>query len=210
MGPAILASSRIALRLTRGPNSAPDVTRSSWVLPEGTGVGKLRNPSDPVSQGLKSELAGSISKESSLSFASATTNSDHSDDDDASGFAANPKKVVRVKFRPMQYDTKANPLAPVAGLPDWNAVMWNGKLYVSVSSQQLTEGSKDAFVSLLEYAEEELQCSHVIVCLDKSVGEANMKTVIRNFLFLGFQPLAPGHELLPPNYPNLVSFVYNI
>ena len=35
------------------------------------------------------------------------------------------------------------------------------------------------------------------------------KNVIRNFLFLGFQPLAPGHEFHPSN-PNVVCFLYNI
>jgi hypothetical protein len=83
---------------------------------------------------------------------------------------------------------------------------------------------------LLEYAEDILGCSHVIVCLGKpnsSKGSTtnmnytnNMNTTnteydkeskmaIRNFLFLGFQPLAPGHEFNPSN-PNLISFVYTI
>ena len=35
------------------------------------------------------------------------------------------------------------------------------------------------------------------------------KNVIRNFLFLGFQPLAPGHEFHPSN-PNVVCFLYTI
>jgi hypothetical protein len=34
--------------------------------------------------------------------------------------------------------------------------------------------------------------------------EKETKMAIRNFLFLGFQPLAPGHEFNPSN-PNLVS-----
>ena len=68
-------------------------------------------------------------------------------------------------------------------------------------------GSKEAFVSLLEYAEEVLECSDVIVCFQKSQSiNTNYKTAIRNFLFVGFQPLAPGHEYLPTN-PNLVIFL---
>ena len=35
------------------------------------------------------------------------------------------------------------------------------------------------------------------------------KNVIRNFLFLGFQPLAPGHEF-HPSTPNVVCFLYTI
>ncbi len=33
--------------------------------------------------------------------------------------------------------------------------------------------------------------------------------VFRNFLFLGFQPLSPGHEFYPSN-PNVVCFLYTI
>ena len=74
-----------------------------------------------------------------------------------------------------------------------------------VSTEQLCNGSKEAFVSLLEYAEDVLHCEHVIICLDKnSTNPRDTKMAIRNFLFLGFTPLAPGHEFVPSN-PNLVS-----
>ena len=77
-------------------------------------------------------------------------------------------------------------------------------------------------------AEDVLGCSHVVVCLGKpnstkgspyinneNINNQNLNTTnlefekeskmaIRNFLFLGFQPLAPGHEFNPSN-PNLVS-----
>merc|ERR1712098_367511 len=36
------------------------------------------------------------------------------------------------------------------------------------------------------------------------MGHHDNKNVIRNFLFLGFQPIAPGHEFLPNN-PNVVA-----
>jgi ornithine decarboxylase antizyme 1 len=76
-----------------------------------------------------------------------------------------------------------------------------------VSTEQLCNGSKEAFVSLLEYAEDVLHCEHVIICLDKnSTNPRDTKMAIRNFLFLGFQPLAPGHEFVPSN-PNLVSIL---
>jgi len=93
------------------------------------------------------------------------------------------------------------------GRTPWEAVLWQERLYVSVTSNQLTEGSKRAFVSLLEYAEEELEVSHVVACLDKL--HHDNKNVMRNFLFLGFQPIAPGHEFLPNN-PNVVCFLYTI
>lgn len=85
----------------------------------------------------------------------------------------------------------------------WDAILWRGRLYISVGASQMADsGSKEAFVALLEYAEEILECSHVIVCIDRRQSN-NTKMAIRNFLFLGFQPLAPGHEFLPSN-PNLV------
>ena len=56
-------------------------------------------------------------------------------------------------------------------------------------------GSKEAFVSLLEYAEEVLECSDVIVCFQKcQSSNTNYKKAIRNFQFLGFQPLTPEYE----------------
>merc|ERR1712203_1145526 len=75
------------------------------------------------------------------------------------------------------------------------------------TSNQLAEGSKRAFVSLLEYAEEELEVTHVVACLDRL--HHDNKNVIRNFLFLGFQPIAPGHEFLPNN-PNVVCFLHHL
>jgi len=90
---------------------------------------------------------------------------------------------------------------------NWDAVLWQERLYVSVTGSQLADGSKRAFVSLLEYAEEELGVSHVVACLDKL--HHDNKNVIRNFLFLGFQPIAPGHEFQPSN-PNVVCFLYTI
>ena len=49
----------------------------------------------------------------------------------------------------------------------WDAVLWQDRLYVSVTASQLADGSKRAFVSLLEYAEEELGVSDVVACLDR-------------------------------------------
>jgi len=89
----------------------------------------------------------------------------------------------------------------------WDAVLWQQRLYVNITGSQLAGGSKHAFVSLLEYAEEELGVTHVVACLDKL--QHDNKNVIRNFLFLGFQPLAPGHEFQPSN-PNVVCFLYTI
>ena len=50
---------------------------------------------------------------------------------------------------------------------EWETVVWRGTLYIRVPSCLLPEGSKEGFVSLLEYAEEILHCTNVVVCLRK-------------------------------------------
>jgi len=173
-------------------------------------VGESRNPSDPASNGLDPKNA-----------------------------------TLRIKFRIQNINNPAAVAAKSKSKEDernrndqeasdgedagvgWDAVLWKGRLYVSVTPKQLSGGSKEAFVSLLEYAEEILEVSHVIVCLGKpnhvmgcnlntnlniatnNNDDKDTKMAIRNFLFLGFQPLAPGHEFMPSN-PNLVCFVYSI
>jgi len=164
-------------------------------------VGESRNPSDPASYGLDPKTA-----------------------------------TLRLKFRVQKTNYSATTTSGGSGtsttaattdnneLPGWEAVLWRGRLYVSVTPQALSNGSKEAFVSLLEYAEDVLECSHVIVCLGKpsylqandngassgiDTNDKDIKMAIRNFMFLGFQALAPGHEFMPSN-PNLVCFYYTI
>ena len=49
----------------------------------------------------------------------------------------------------------------------WETVVWRKCLYIRVPSCLLPEGSKEGFVSLLEYAEETLKCNNIVVCLQK-------------------------------------------
>jgi ornithine decarboxylase antizyme 1 len=49
----------------------------------------------------------------------------------------------------------------------WESVLWQGQLYLQVPGCLLPEGSKEGFVSILEYAEDVLKCSSVILCLKK-------------------------------------------
>lgn len=53
----------------------------------------------------------------------------------------------------------------------WNAVLIKGRLYLNVPNGIGVERNKEAFVTLLEFAEEELNCSHIIVCFNKSRPE---------------------------------------
>jgi len=91
---------------------------------------------------------------------------------------------------------------------NWEAVLYQNRLYVAVTQLQLAEGSKQAFISLLEYAEDQLGVDHVIACLDNNNN--NNKNVIRNFLFLGFEPLSPEHEFFPSSLPSVVCFLYTV
>lgn len=79
----------------------------------------------------------------------------------------------------------------------WNSVLWKRRLYVQVPDTGMCDGSKESFLTLLEFAEEELQCSHVIVCFNKN--RPDKVALVRTFMFLGFSMLAPGHKLAPDN-----------
>lgn len=77
----------------------------------------------------------------------------------------------------------------------WETIFWGSTLYIQVPNAILPEGPKEGFVSLLEYAEEKLQCTHVVVCFKKD--RFDRACLIRTFMYLGFVILAPGHELAP-------------
>jgi len=164
----------------RGLYSGFDAARASWEFPEGTCAGYSEYPSDPASTGGQQEPGAGEA------------------DDDNSVVDNNQDSAIKICFS----------AAGLGGVrTSWDGVLWQERLYVSVTGSQLADGSKRAFISLLEYAEEELGVSHVVACLDKL--HHDNKNVIRNFLFLGFQPLAPGHEFQPSN-PNVVCFLYTI
>jgi len=76
----------------------------------------------------------------------------------------------------------------------WETLLIGKTLFVEIPSDILPEGSKESFVSLLEYAEDALGCSKVIVCFRKD--RDNRESLIRTFMFLGFVLVAPGmHQL---------------
>jgi len=77
----------------------------------------------------------------------------------------------------------------------WETVLWQHRLYIQVPSYLVPEGSKEGFVSLLEYAEEVLKCTHIIVCFKKERNDRAL--LVRTFMFLGFTTLPPGHQLIP-------------
>lgn len=88
---------------------------------------------------------------------------------------------------------------------EWNAMLVGRCLYLR-PGQSLPDGSKEAFVALLQYAEEVLQCSHIYVCFRKS---ASARSMVRTFQFLGFSMTEAGDVRAPPA-SQFVSLVYTI
>lgn len=76
----------------------------------------------------------------------------------------------------------------------WNTYIRDQKMFVDIPAGILPQGSKQSYVTLLEFAEG-LRFSHVIVCFKKD--RADRAALMRMFMFLGLIPVAPGHALAP-------------
>lgn len=72
----------------------------------------------------------------------------------------------------------------------------NNVLYVALPSKINHEASKHSFISLLEFAEEKLNANAIVLCMRKD--RPDRPSLVRTFLFLGFQPLDPRSPLAPP------------
>jgi len=75
----------------------------------------------------------------------------------------------------------------------WDALLVNNQLYIQIPTGLLEAGSKESFVTILEYAEDVLKCSHVFVFFDKDRQDRGV--LVRTFMFLGFEVLAPENQL---------------
>jgi ornithine decarboxylase antizyme 1 len=80
----------------------------------------------------------------------------------------------------------------------WETVLnnVNNVLYVAIPTTINHEASKHSFISLLEFAEEKLNAAAVVLCMRKD--RTDRASLVRTFLFLGFQPLDPRSPLAPP------------
>jgi ornithine decarboxylase antizyme 1 len=93
----------------------------------------------------------------------------------------------------------------------WETVLHpaNNILYVALPSVLVPEASKQSFITLLEFAEEKLQCSAIVLCVRKD--RSDRKNLVRTFMFLGFQVLSPNSELAPQNVEDdNLFFIYKI
>jgi len=76
-------------------------------------------------------------------------------------------------------------------------------LALHVPNGALPDGSKEIFVRILEYAEEELDCDRVLVWFDKNTSDRAL--FIRTFMYFGFSLLAP--DMIPQSLDNVNSIV---
>lgn len=90
---------------------------------------------------------------------------------------------------------------------EWKTLLVNGILYVDIPTSVLPEGSRDSFVSLLEFAEEKLDCEKVFVCFKRN--RPDRTALMRVFMFLGFTVVPPDNKEVPQN-DEIMSMVYNI
>lgn len=91
---------------------------------------------------------------------------------------------------------------------EWKASLVNEtNLYVDIPRNHLTEGTRDSFVSLLEFAEDKLNCERVFVMLNKSRDDRS--SLMNAFRFFGFKPVAPGNKYAPQN-EDILTMVYEI
>jgi len=81
----------------------------------------------------------------------------------------------------------------------WETLLMKKHLYIQVPTTMIS--TKEGFISILEYAEEVLHCSEIVVCVKKD--RADRAQMIKTFMFLGFTVLTPGHELIPRNTDNI-------
>nr|CAD7405923.1 unnamed protein product [Timema poppensis] len=109
--------------------------------------------------------------------------------------------AARVQFLQLTFVLRLTDVTEVC----WETVLWQRRLYIQVPGCILPEGSKEGFVSLLEYAEEVLKCSHIIVFFKKDCNDRAL--LIRTFMYLGFSTLPPGHPLIPSNTDSCIVFM---
>uniref|UniRef100_A0A673KIU5 Ornithine decarboxylase antizyme 2-like n=1 Tax=Sinocyclocheilus rhinocerous TaxID=307959 RepID=A0A673KIU5_9TELE len=88
----------------------------------------------------------------------------------------------------------------------WEAVLRGPGLFVEIPCESFPEGSKESFVSLLEFAEEHLKVVSVFVCFYKNRDDR--VKLVRTFSFLGFEMVKPGHALVPAR-PDVLFMAYN-
>ncbi|CAF4411594.1 unnamed protein product, partial [Rotaria sp. Silwood2] len=91
----------------------------------------------------------------------------------------------------------------------WSIKLHVNTLYVEFP-KEISEGSKEKLVSLLEFADDALHCKNVVIYFDKTRSDRAM--VVKTFMFLGFHILSPENILMQniDKQPDQLYMVYFI
>lgn len=212
--PTFYPAAGISYGLVPGLCGAPDVPHADHesqvsFVTEGNGVGVLKAP--PVSA---DGLVASASRLGAVLLPSSSPSSNSCKDPALELVTAAVSRLsIPDKGVGESYDCAVNlcfKVSPVAGVEVvWETVLVDRKrLYVEVPSGILPEGSRESLITLLEYAEEELKCTHVILCFKKN--RPDRSSLLRVFNFFGFTILPPGNWLVPKTENDLLFMAYVI
>jgi len=81
-------------------------------------------------------------------------------------------------------------------------------LYIETQTAQIDGFSKEAFISVLEHAEDVLRCDNVVVYFPKDSSQR--AGLIRNFMFMGFNVVPPGDQLGVQLHPDNIYMMCKI
>jgi ornithine decarboxylase antizyme 1 len=157
----------------------------------------LNNRKQSSSSTSSSSSSSSTSSERYHDEASNSSNNDLCEFDNFDEIADCPNSLI-LKFKCSLSDEKE---------VEWKTLLVNGVLYVDIPSSVLPKGSRDSFVSLLEFAEEKLDCQKVYVCFKRN--RPDRSSLMRVFMFFGFSVVPPGNPQVPQS-DDIMSMVYNI
>jgi len=91
----------------------------------------------------------------------------------------------------------------------WRVKLLPGpRLLLHFDAGSLPDGSKECFVQLLEWAEEELEVSEVLVELDKS--RSDLPLLLRTFSYFGFALLPPDKAAFFVDTTKYIAMTYAI
>ncbi|KAH8238719.1 hypothetical protein KR038_007762, partial [Drosophila bunnanda] len=96
---------------------------------------------------------------------------------------------------------------------NWNTILnpVNNLLYVALPNNLPPAGSKQTFISLLEFAEDKLEVDGIVMAMAKD--QPDRARLVEAFLFMGFEPLSRKAPQAPPGAINDNEnnyFFYNI
>jgi len=89
----------------------------------------------------------------------------------------------------------------------WDSVQLGRTLLVQMPAELEVEGVKEQMVQVLDYAEDDLMCSHVVVCFKRS--RTDRMSLTRMLMLLGFGVVSPSFSLVPAEGRDDYVFMVN-